>query len=83
MSLGENMAVWIEESPTSRAECRVCHKPISKGEKRVGEDDTWRGFWSPRYYHLECWIRQNKEFIKDLLQALRKNGFEVDSDGKA
>jgi len=57
--------VWIEESPSNRAYCRLCHKPISKGEMRVAEHGTGY-YYTPHYYHISCWIRHNKTFVEEI-----------------
>ena len=48
----------IEPSPSGRAACRVCKKPIAKGVLRFGEEFANQfsdeGGMSYRYYHLEC-----------------------------
>jgi hypothetical protein len=48
----------IETSPSGRAACRACKKPITKGTLRFGEEFVNQfsddGGMSYRYYHLEC-----------------------------
>lgn len=62
------MSVWIEESPTNRAICPRCDLPIKKGEIRVG-GNMGSGHY-PYHYHLECWLKSNTQFIKDLLRIV-------------
>jgi len=71
------LGIGIEVSPSNRAECRICHKPIKKGEKRIVEDDQYYGFYSPRFYHVKCWIQRNAKFIKELLEALPESGTDL------
>jgi len=70
------MSVWIEKSPSSRAECKICYKNIHKGELRVGDihkgelrvgGDLGSGKYQ-YYYHLGCFVKVNWEFIKDLVR---------------
>jgi hypothetical protein len=48
----------IEPSPSGRAACRACKKPIAKGTLRFGEEFvnpySDEAAMSYRYYHLEC-----------------------------
>jgi len=60
------MSIWIEKSPSSRAECKICCKYIHKGELRVG-GDLGSGKYQ-YYYHLGCFVKVNWEFIKDLVR---------------
>ena len=71
------MGVWIEKALSDRSKCRMygCGQPIKKGELRVGEDGGSGLF--PHYYHVKCWLRRHKDFLKDLfnLSLLKVDGW--------
>jgi len=70
------MSVWIEDSPSGRALCAICDRPIGKGEIRVG-GDIGSGKY-PRYCHLECFMRRNRDFVEDLLKIVLPRYFGED-----
>ena len=60
------MSFYIEESPNSRATCRICGGVIDKGQIRVFGDMGSGRFGY--YYHLDCFLNRNKHFARDVVK---------------
>jgi poly [ADP-ribose] polymerase len=74
---GKSMAHMIEAAKTSRASCRTCKKPITKGELRFGEEVPNAfapGEMTYNWHHLPCAAQKKPSALK---QALEANGIEV------
>ena len=59
--------IWIggwgmEESPSSRAECKYCRKKIFHGELRIAM--PVRGARGSAYHHYDCWEKKVKRTIE-------------------
>ena len=62
------MSIWIQESPSSKAKCPICRQKIIEGEIRIG-GNIGSGKYA-RHYHLDCWLKKNKGFLRDLLKIV-------------
>jgi hypothetical protein len=70
----------IEISPSGRAQCRGCKKPIAKGELRFAETYVIPGTdqEAKRYHHLRCAADNAIAGFKDALEA-----YDGEVEGKA
>ena len=72
--------IWVggwgmEESPSSRAECKYCRKKISHGELRIAM--PVRGGRGNTYHHYDCW----EEKVK-LTMEYHKMGYDKACDAE-
>jgi uncharacterized protein (TIGR02996 family) len=67
------MPFWIERSPTSRAACRICGRPIDVATPRIAASYRHAEGSSRNFFHIDCALEHNPDLVRRAAASVRSD----------